>query len=269
MNTVSDRDVDEIYQRGIVELVADKRGRVASERESKPRHVPVVAALVAFGIPLAALAWSAFAIIGGHTKSATPSHPPQSVAPIPASRIGQAVRVTNSRGLVAVVIVEKVTYATGGRGVDTRPPRNGFYAVADVLISTTSAIASPVAAEFNRAQTELNIALANVARAKRVNDAKAILGSEAMVNLFQQQLASLAQHLPFEFQYQTNDGRTYAVSSGNALVSGFDPMLLAANGLPKGLTYGNVVFDVPSKGGVIQMTDPFSGLVGRWKLPAS
>jgi hypothetical protein len=46
-------------------------------------------------------------------------------------------------------------------------------------------------------------------------------------------------------------------------------MLLAVGGLPKGLTYGNIVFDVPSKGGVIQMTDPFSGVVGRWRLPVN
>ena len=158
-----------------------------------------------------------------------------------------------------------------GRGVDAQPPRNGFYAVADVLISTTSVIGSTVSAqEFNSAQAQLNILLANLARAKQVNDTKAILGFEAMVNYYQQRLALLAQQLkPFEFQYQTIDGRTYAASSGNALESGFDPRLLAAGGLPKGLTYGNVVFDVPSKGGVIQMTDPFSGIVGRWKLPAS
>jgi hypothetical protein len=269
MNTVSEREVDEIYRRGIADLVAHAGVRAAGKRETKPRRAPIVAAIVAFGVPLAALAWSAFAIIGGHTKSATPSHPQQSVSPIPAARIGQPFRVTNSGGLVAVVIVEKVTYATAGRGVGAQP-RNGLYAVADVLISTTAAIGSTGSAQaFDNALTQLNIALANLARAKRVNDTKAILGSEALVNLYEQPLAVLAQHLPFEFRYQTSDGRTYAVSSGNALEAGFDPMLLTAGGLPKGLTYGNVVFDVPSKGGVIQMTDPFSGVVGRWKLPAS
>jgi hypothetical protein len=271
MNTVSDRDVDEIYQRGVAELVAHESERVASEREIKPRRVPIVAALVALGVPLAALAWSAYAIIGGHTKSDTPSHPPQSIAPVAAARIGQAVRVSNRGGLVAVVIVEKVAYATGGRGVDDQPPVNGFYAVADVLISTTSAIGSTASAqEFNNAQAQFNLELANLARAKQINDTKAILGSLALVNYYQKRVALLAQQLtPFEFKYQTSDGRTYAVSSGNALVSGFEPSLLGASGLPKGLTYGNVVFDVPSKGGVIQMTDPFSGVVGRWKLPAS
>ena len=272
MNTASDRDVDEIYQRGVADLVAHPGGRVAGEQEIKPRRVPIVAALVAFGVPLSALAWGAFVIVGGHTKPATPSQTQQSIAPASAVTIGQPVRVKDSTGLVATVIVEKVTYATGGRGVDALPPRNGLYAVADVLISTPNAIASTssVQSEFNALRARLDVERANLARAQSANDISLIVAGEQLVYLFQQQLAQLApQLMPFAFTYQTGDGRTYAAFSGNAFESGFDPMLLAVNGLPKGLTYGNVVFDVPMKGGVIRMTDPFSGVVGRWQMPAS
>jgi hypothetical protein len=271
MNTVSDQDVDAIYRRGVADLVAHAGEHVARTREIKPRRVPIFAAIVAFGVPLAALAWSAFAIISGHTKPTTPSHPQQSVSSASAAGIGQAVRVSDSSGLVAVVTVEKVTYATVGRGADAQPPRNGFYAVADVLISTTSAIKSTVSPqEFNIAQSELNTQRANLAVEKVANDPKREPATQNLINAYQQKLTLLAQQLmPFAFTYQTSHGQTYAASSGNALESGFDPMFLAVGGLPKGLTYGNVIFDVPSRGGVIQMTDPFSGVVGRWRLPNS
>jgi hypothetical protein len=205
--------------------------------------------------------------VGRWTVPPTPSPTTMSTVPI-----GHAVHISDSHGLIADVTVENVNYTTSGDG-GAPPPLNGFYAVAHVLISTPSAITPAIgstasAQAFNNTQAELNIALANLARAKSANDTKAILGSEALVNLFQQQLALLAQQaMPFEFKYQTSDGRTYVASSGNALVSGFDPMLLGASGLPKGLTYGNVVFDVPLKGGVIELTDPLSSVIEQWTLP--
>jgi hypothetical protein len=247
MTTIPDQDVDAIYRRGVAEPVARKR-------EMKPRRVPIFAAIVAFGVPFGALAWSAFAIIGGHAKSATLPHPTQATSPIPAAKIGEAFRVSDSSGLVAVVTVEKLTYATVGRG-GAQPPQNGFYAVANVLISTTSAIGNTVSAqEFNNAEAQLNIQLSILAMEKVDNDMTRELATQNLIDLYTQNLSLLAQQLmPFTFTYE----------------SGFDPMLLAVGGLPKGLTYGNIVFDVPSKGGVIQMTDPFSGVVGRWRLPVN
>ncbi|MGD0195384.1 MAG: hypothetical protein ABSC35_11040 [Candidatus Dormibacteria bacterium] len=270
MTTIPDQDVDAIYRRGVADLVAHAGEPVARNREMKPRRVPIFAAIVAFGVPFGALAWSAFAIIGGHAKSATLPHPTQATSPIPAAKIGEAFRVSDSSGLVAVVTVEKLTYATVGRG-GAQPPQNGFYAVANVLISTTSAIGNTVSAqEFNNAEAQLNIQLSILAMEKVDNDMTRELATQNLIDLYTQNLSLLAQQLmPFTFTYETSHGRTFAASSGNALESGFDPMLLAVGGLPKGLTYGNIVFDVPSKGGVIQMTDPFSGVVGRWRLPVN
>jgi hypothetical protein len=269
MNTVSDRDVDEIYRRGLAALVAHSRPYPATTRQTGRRRVPVFLAIVGLGIPLAALAVSAFLVIDHARHSAMP--PAISGSSVSKTGIGHTVQITDSHGLIADVTVEKVSYATSGEG-GASPPVNGFYAVADVLISTTSAIGSTVSSqELNSAQGQLNVQLGILAQEKVNGDTAKVPATITLITLYQHEVTLLLaqQLLPFAFTYQTNDGRTYPAFFDNALESGFDPMLLAAGGLPKGLTYGNVVFDVPLKGGVIQMTDPSSGIVGRWRLPAS
>jgi hypothetical protein len=74
---------------------------------------------------------------------------------------------------------------------------------------------------------------------------------------------------PFYFKYQTSDGTTTDAFSGNSLTAGFDPALSSGTLHAGQQTRGNIVFDVKSKGGVMQVTDPLFSVVGQWTLPAS
>jgi hypothetical protein len=74
---------------------------------------------------------------------------------------------------------------------------------------------------------------------------------------------------PLYFKYQTSDGTTSDSFSGNGLTAGFDPTLSSGTLHAGQQTRGNVVFDVKSKGGVMQVTDPLGSVVGQWTLPSN
>lgn len=65
---------------------------------------------------------------GTPAGSTTPSATAQNVA------LGAAVHVTDSSGGSAFVTVESVKFATAGSGPIAQPPKNGTFAIADVLI---------------------------------------------------------------------------------------------------------------------------------------
>jgi hypothetical protein len=61
-------------------------------------------------------------------------------------------------------------------------------------------------------------------------------------------------------------GDAYDAFDGNAMFSGFEPMLDAGTLRAGQSTGGYVVFDVPGPRGVLQLTDPIGGVVGEWNV---
>jgi hypothetical protein len=265
VNGISETEVNETYRRGLAAVVARSRANSAPTRQTGHRRAPALVAIVGLGIPLIALGVSAFLVIANHAgHSAKP--PAASGPPVNQAAIGHTVRITDDHGLVADVTVVKVSYATRGAGA---LPRNGVFASADVLISTTSPIPSPVSQqEFGTTTSRLSTLLSELQIATINHDTARIAPLQSLIAQLESQLATLAQRgLPFTFTFQTSDGRTYPAFSGNAVASGFEPVLSGAGGLAVGLTYGNVVFDLPSRGGTIRVTDPISTTGGQWRVP--
>jgi hypothetical protein len=267
VNTVSDREVDETYERGLAALVARSRASAATAPAAGRRRIPALVAIIAVGIPLAALAIGAFVVVTDHARRAAPPIAPSTA--VSENAIGHNVRITDSHGLVADVIVEKVHYET--RGAGALPPMNGVYAVADVLISTPSAIRGAVSEpEFAATFTALSNLKAQLQTASENHDVARVTALESLIGKDLDQLTLLAQQLlPITFTFHTSDDRSYPAFTGNAFLSGFDPLLVSPDGIPAGITYSNVVFDVPARGGMIRMTDPFSKVVGQWMVPST
>jgi hypothetical protein len=268
MSSISDGAVDAAYRRGLGDLVARAQHPAPVRTHSPVRRAPIVVAIIGLGIPLAALAAMAFIVITGHTHASEVTPP---VATTSASAIGHTTHILDSRGVHIDVTVEKVTYATSGVGADALPPRSGHYAVVDVVISLKAAFGvSTDAEEFTSGYARLNALAAQLQAAVNAHDTALVAALRTEVDQQLRQLVPLAgSFLPVSFVYRANDGSTTAAFSGNALVSGYAPMFLTPEGVSSGVTYGNVVFDVPSTGGVIQMTDRFSNVVGTWRLPAA
>jgi hypothetical protein len=66
------------------------------------------------------------------------------------------------------------------------------------------------------------------------------------------------------------DGTTYDSSSGNAVTAGFEPTLDSGVSLSAGQkTRALAVFDVKTKGGLIQLTDALGVVLGQWAGPAT
>jgi hypothetical protein len=263
MITTTDRDVDEIYRRGVAELVEHAQ---QSAVVTKPQRVRFVAAIVGLGVPLAALAAGAIVVIVDHAKPAPAPNPPSTTGHVKLV-LGQTFRVTDSQGLVASVTVEKAPVDTQGDFTETPAPKNGAYVGVQVLLTLPAAIDNSAATstEFVDEQATLDNQLALLATMRIDGDvvrSQAELFAIAHTQVVLSQL--VRQLLPFTFTYLATNGHGYPDFNGNALQSGFAPLLIPTSPLPKGLTYGDIVFDVPSTGGVIQMTDPFNSAVATW-----
>lgn len=94
-------------------------------------------------------------------------------------------------------------------------------------------------------------------------------GQYAVADVLVQDNAGQYPFNPLYFKYQTSDGTTYDSFSGNSVTAGFDPTLSSGTLNAGQKTRGNIVFDVKSKGGLIQVTDPLGQVVGQWTVPAS
>jgi hypothetical protein len=264
MITIPDRDVDETYSRGIADLVEHARHPAA---RAKPRRRRIVPAIVGLGVPLAALAAAAVVVIVDHTKPA-----PAAILPPTAGYVtlvlGQTFRVTDSQGLVASVTVWNAPFYPDTQGIGPSAPANGVYVGVKVLLTLPAAIDNSVASskEFADEQATLDNQLAFLATMRIDGDVVRARAEEVTIARTRAELSQLApQLLPFTFRYVATDGQTYPAFNGSALQSGFAPLLIPTTPLPKGLTYGDIVFDVPSTGGVIQMTNPFNSAVATWK----
>ena len=267
MNGISEREVDETFQRGLAAVVARSRADSAPIRQTGRRRTPVFMAIVGVGLPVAALGVSAFLVIADRAShSARP--PAASSPPVNQTAIGHTVHITDDQGVIADVTLVKVSYATRGA---VSLPRNGIFAIADVLISTSSPIPSTVSQqEFNSTTSRINELLSQLQTATINHDAARIASLLPPIGQLESQLTALIQRdLPFTFTFRTSAGRTYPAFSGNAVASDFEPVLSGAGGLAVGLTYGNVVFDIPTKGGVIRVTDPNGTTTGQWRVPAA
>lgn len=92
-------------------------------------------------------------------------------------------------------------------------------------------------------------------------------GMYAVVNVLFQDDAGQYTTNPLYVKFQTADGTTTTAFDGNSISAGFDPTLGTSTLNPGQKTRGNVVFDVKSKGGLIQVTDPLFQVVGQWTAP--
>ena len=61
-------------------------------------------------------------------------------------------------------------------------------------------------------------------------------------------------------------GNAYTAFDGNAMLSGYDPVLSAGTLHAGKSTRGNVIFDVPTPHGGLQVTDPLGAVVGEWNV---
>jgi Domain of unknown function (DUF4352) len=71
------------------------------------------------------------------------------------------------------------------------------------------------------------------------------------------------------FKWQTPDATTYSVIDGNAVFAGFEPAFGSGKLSTGQKTRGNVVFDVPTKGGLLQLTSPTLDVIGQWTMPST
>lgn len=155
---------------------------------------------------------------GTPAGTTTPSATAQNLA------IGKTLHVTSNAignavsASTAFITVESVKFALSPTTDIGMGPKNGVYAVADVLIQVDSGQYS-----FN----------------------------------------------PLYVKYQEPDGTTYDMTSGSAMFAGFDPALGMASLSAGQKSRGNVAFDVKTRGGLIQLTDPLGAVIGQWTVPAS
>lgn len=181
---------------------------VLSSGAMNPRRMLLTAAAGVSTLSLAGCSVSTGTPAGGTTPSATA----QNLA------IGAALHVTDSSNASAFVTVESVKYSMEAIAAIGQGPKNGVYAIADVLV---------------------------------------------------QDDAGTYNYNPLYVKYQEPDGTTYDFGSGNAAFAGFDPSLGSGSLSAGQKTRGNVAFDVKTKGGLIQVTDPLGAVLGQWTVPAS
>jgi hypothetical protein len=278
MIEITDRVVDDTYRRGIAALVAERPRRAT---EARHRRVPILVATAGSAIPLAALVVAAFVVIAGHTQHSGARGVP--TAPATASRpasitavVGQTIHITERNGVGVDVTLEKLVFASGARAFEP-PPKYGLYAVADVLVSTPAAGAfQPFVAEYIDETSVLSKLLAQLTVAIVNKDEARIRVLQPLISSAKSKLAQLLVEKnsePINLEYVTSGGQVYPAWDGNSASSAFasktylgsSPAGVADNGR----TSVTVVFDVPSRGGVIQMTDSLGKVIGRWLVPAT
>lgn len=94
-------------------------------------------------------------------------------------------------------------------------------------------------------------------------------GFYAVANVLVQGTGGQYPYDPVYLKYQEPDGTTYQYASGNSITAGFDPLLQSGTIGPGQKAQGNVVFDVKTKGGILQMSDSLGNIVGQWTIPAN
>jgi hypothetical protein len=276
MIEITDRVVDETYQRGIAALVAD-----APRRAIEPGHrrVPILVAIAGVAIPLAALAAAAFVVIAGHvqrpeahavpTTPATATSPPSTTA-----ALGQTIHIDEGNGSGVDVTVEKVVFAPGSPTFEP-PPVDGLDAAATVLIS------NPAGGVIQSYDAHYIVDFLDLHQLEAQLQAAIVANDAARISLLHVRIASSAskpaalsvEPQPINFEYVTNGGQAYPACGGSSAASAFvsnvsvgaPPDVVTDNGR----TSLTVVFDVPSRGGLIQMTDALGKVIGRWLVPAA
>jgi hypothetical protein len=166
--------------------------------------------------------------------------------------------------LAADLTVEKVVFNPAGSSAK-EAPENGLYVVVDVEV-----LQQPGGGAQQRNAQEAAAFSAFVAQlqlAQVDNDAARATALKSIIAIDQIQLSrdTLAL-MPFSFEYVASDGESYAAWDGNSAEADLSSIAVPDFSEPD-LTSIEVVFDVRSSGGVIQMTDSRGRVVGRWQAP--
>jgi hypothetical protein len=152
---------------------------------------------------------------------------------------------------------------------DVQPsPANGLYALMEVHVSMPGGgvLQSPPAQYTGAAATVHNL-LAQLQTALIDNDAARANVLRVIIVRDEEQLSRDALTLmPFTFEYVAIDGESFEAWGGNSAQPSFPAMADMSLPVP-GLTSFDVVFDVPTSGGVIRMISPQGRVIGRWQAP--
>jgi hypothetical protein len=263
MIEITDRTLDETYRHGIADLVAHMPRPSIDTRQ---RRVPVLVAIAGIAIPLAALAVAALVVIAAHAQhSVAPAG--KAARPNPVA-VGQTIGIGATVVPAASVTVQKVTFIAASDA--TQPsPANGLYAAMEVQVAMPGggALQSP-SAPYSAAAAMVSGLLAQLQTALVDNDAARATVLRTIIAVDEEKLSRDALTLmPFTFEYVAVDGESFAAWGGNSAQANPTATVLPPLPVP-GLTSFDVVFDVPSSGGVIQMINPQGRVVGRWQAPA-
>jgi hypothetical protein len=263
MIELTDRAVDDAYRHGIADLIAHQPHPTAEVRQ---RRVPVLVAIVGVAIPLAALALAAIVVIASHAQhstvpatAATPSSPAAVIG-----SLGHTVRIGATVVPAASVTVIGVTYIPANSSAQPAP-MYGLFAVATVEVYLPEDLKSSQLTQDEATASDLSTQMESAVLANDEVRAKElrVLLTRAEMRLARDELALM----PFSLEYVASDGESYGAWDGNspdADAPSLDAGLLT---LP-GLTTFEVVFDVSSSAGVLQLKDSKGRVVGRWQAPA-
>jgi hypothetical protein len=259
MIELTDRAVDDTYRHGIADLIAHAPRPVTEVRQ---RRVPVLVAAGGVAIPLAALALAAIVIIAGHAqRSVSPAN-----AVVKAAPLGNTIGIGATLVPATKVTVEKVVFIPAASS-PKEAPAYGLYAVVDVeLLQQTGGVPPQRNAQEAAA---LSAFAAQLQLAQVDNDVARATALKSIIAIDQIQLSrdTLAL-MPFSFEYVASDGESYAAWDGNSAEADLSSIAVPDFSVPD-LTSIEVVFDVRSSGGVIQLTNSQGRVVGRWQAPTA
>jgi hypothetical protein len=258
MIELTDWAVDDTYRHGIADLIAHAPGRATVPRQ---RRVALPMAIAGVAIPLAALALAAIVVIAGHAQRSTS----------PANAVVKTAPLGNTIGIGATVVpatsvtVEKVVFIPAGSN-PKEAPANGLFAVVDVDLLQQSG--GPRLQRNAQEAAALSAFVAQLQLAQVDNDVARATALKSIIAIDQIQLSrdTLAL-MPFSFEYVASDGESYAAWDGNSAEADLSSIAVPDFSVPD-LTSIEVVFDVGSSGGVIQLIDSLGRVVGRWQAPA-
>jgi hypothetical protein len=264
MIEIADRDVDESYRRGLADLVA--HAPRPSTRTTE-RRVPRVAGIAAVSIPVAALVVSALVVIAVHgQRSVTPAAPATAGSGTNGVPIGKTIHVGPGHGLVANVTVQVVMF---GKGSIVLPLllKGDLNAEIHVRISSAATITTqPAQAAYDQASAEQARVMAQLDTAMLNHDTGAIATLDVLLPQLETKVEKLGlQLLPFNFQYVTTNDHVYPAWGASGFFLTTSPQVVMFNGRGD---FG-MIFQVPSRGGAIRMTDSFGQVIGLWRVPAA
>jgi len=263
MIEITDRTVDETYRHGIADLVAH---RPRPSIDTRQRRVPILVAIAGIAIPLAALAVAALVVIAAHAQHAV-SPAGKAARPNPVA-VGQTIGIGATVVPAANVTVQKVTFIPAS--VNAQPaPENGLYAVMEVQVSMpVGGVLQSPPAQYSDAAATVSNPLGQLATARIDNDAVRARVLTVIIAADEEKLSRDALTLmPFTFEYVAIDGESFEAWEGNSAQTNLPAADVPPLPVP-GLTSFDVVFDVPTSGGVIQMINAQGRVIGRWQAPA-